>query len=164
MYPTVYIHAYRWMDRYTPHVSRAYHSKQAPPGYRTNNTRNMHWGDWSHSLSRSLPLYLSRWAVCGGYVVRARNRIAFLLLDNVQRAIGDLNDYDFDNFEATLCDFSLRSIEPGIDVYLCVCVLCLCLGVRVCGCVRLHEMRGERCRRTGNFSHHKYTQTLTNTD
>lgn len=132
MYPTVYIHAYRWMDRYTPHVSRAYHSKQAPPGYRTNNTRNMHWGDWSHSLSCSLPLYLSRWAVCGGYVVRARNRIAFLLLDNVQRAIGDLNNYDFDNFEATLCDFSLRSIEPGIDVYLCVCVLRLCLGVRVC--------------------------------
>lgn len=105
-----------WMDRYTPHVSRAYHSVLSSARF-SHSIVSVCLCLHVRSLAATLCLARARtlsWAVLlVGACIWARsrfmyvhgNRIAFLLLDNVQRAIGDLNDYDFDNFEATLCDF-----------------------------------------------------------
>lgn len=116
----LYIRAYRWMDgwmdRYTPHVSRAYHSVLSSARFSHSIVSVClctHVGSLAATryLARSLSRFRTVLLVGACVCARSRfmyvhgNRIAFLLLDNVQRAIGDLNDYDFDNFEATLCDF-----------------------------------------------------------
>lgn len=71
--------------------------------------------------------------------------------------LGDLNDYDFDNFEATLCVF---------QCWVIYCCETSCVLVFICFvCVFMKRFQWDeicdRCRHIGNFSHRKYTQTRT---